>query len=189
MKTSAQFQGERALFNASTTGFSLIAGQRRQEGRTNQLFYTHCKRNGHTMEKCYKIHGYLGSNKQGGRPRTFRNANNGWTDAKKTKEPATIPSLPGLSQDQSRQLFQFLSNLTVGGGSKQEEEEASASAAYMAGISQVLKSIHYLCSLAHDALILDSGASEHICSEQTILHDLCHLQQPILVNLYKWFTS
>ena len=53
----------------------------------------------------------------------------------------------------------------------------------MAGTSQVLKSIHCLCALGHDAWILDSEVSEHTCSEQTILHDLCHLQQPILVNL------
>jgi len=99
VKDSAQFQGEGASFNANTTNFRQAARQRRQEGKRNQLFCTHCKRNGHILEKCYKIHGYPGSNKQGGRPRTFRNANNAWTDAKKTKEPTAIPSLPGLSQD------------------------------------------------------------------------------------------
>ena len=45
----------------------------------------------------------------------------------------------------------------------------------MVGISQVLKSIYCFCALRHDAGILDSGASEHMCSEQTVLHDLCSL--------------
>jgi len=116
------------------------------------------------MEKCYKLHGYPNSSKQGSRPRTYRSANNAWTDAEKPEEHATtaIPSLPGLNQEQSRQLFQFLTNLTAGGGNKQEEKEASASTAYMASISQVLKTIHCLCAFGHDAWILDSGASEHV---------------------------
>jgi len=80
-------------------------------------------------------------------------------------------------------LIQFLSNLTASGGSKQEEEEVNASAAYMAGITRVLNSIHCLCALGNDAWILDSGASEHMCSDQAVLHDLASLRQPILVNL------
>ena len=59
--------------------------------------------------------------------------------------------------------------MTGGGGSKQEAEEASASAAYMAGISQVLRSIHCLCALGHDAWILDNGASEHMYSQICML--------------------
>ena len=50
----------------------------------------------------------------------------------------------------------------AGGGNKQEEEEATASAAYIAGISQILESIHCLCALGHDAWILDSDTSEHV---------------------------
>ena len=135
------------------------------------------------MEKCYKIHGYPGPNKQGGRPKSFRNANNVFTDPEKTEESAAIPSLPGLNQEQSRQLFQFLTNLTANGSNKQEGEEATASATYMAGMSKVLESIHCLCALGKDAWILDNSASDHMCSDQSLLHDLCSLQQPILVNL------
>ena len=137
------------------------------------------------MEKYNKIHGYPGTNKQGGRPKAYKGANNVWTSADKAEEPIAVPSLPGLSQDQSRQLFQFLSNLTATGGSsrQQEEEEVNALAAYMAGISHILKSIHCLCALGHDDWILDSGASEHMCSKEATLHDLSLLQQPILVNL------
>ena len=53
----------------------------------------------------------------------------------------------------------------------------------MAGIRQVLNSISCLCALGHDAWILDSGASDHMCSEESLLCDLCILQQPILVKL------
>ena len=73
--------------------------------------------------------------------------------------------------------------MTAGGGNKQQGEEASASAVYMAGTSQALQSIHCLCALGSDAWIIDSGASEHMCSEITVLYDLCSLQRPVLVNL------
>ena len=109
-----------------------------------------------------------------------------WINAARTEDTAisaAIPSLPGLNPDQSKHLFQFLSQLTAGGSNKQDGEEANASAAYMVGINPVLKSIYCLCALGHDAWILDSGASEHMCSEQTRLYELCVLQQPILVNL------
>jgi len=73
--------------------------------------------------------------------------------------------------------------LTSSGGSKQQEDEANISAAYIVGINQVLQSIHCLCAVGNDAWIINSGASEHMCSEGTVLHDLCSLQQPVLVNL------
>ena len=97
VKSSAQFQGEAASFNASTVTYNQITGQRKPEGRRSQLFCTHCKRTGHTIEKCYKIHGYPGPNKQGGRPKNFRNANNVFTDPEKSEESAAVPSLPGLT--------------------------------------------------------------------------------------------
>jgi len=53
----------------------------------------------------------------------------------------------------------------------------------MAGITQVLSNTHCLCALENDVWILDSGASEHMCSEKLVLHDLCPLREPILVNL------
>ena len=53
----------------------------------------------------------------------------------------------------------------------------------MAGINQALRAIHCLNIVGHDAWILDSGASEHMCSEKTVLQDLCDLQCPIYVKL------
>ena len=58
VKTNAQFQGEGASFTASVASFNSSGGPRRQEGRRIQLFCIHCKWNGHTVERCYKIHGY-----------------------------------------------------------------------------------------------------------------------------------
>ena len=180
VRNNSQFQGEGASFSASTTSYTQAGGQKRPEVKRSQLFCTHCKRNGHTVERCYKVHGYP---RKQSKPRTYRGANHAWAETERVEE-STAPSLPGLSQEQSRQLYQFLSNLTAGNSSSRNEgEEASASVAYMAGITQVLSNTHCLCALGSDVWILDSGASEHMCSEKGALHDLCPLRQPILVNL------
>ena len=77
------------------------------------------------MDKCYKLHGYPSNNRQGGKGRPFRGANSAYGDQDPQTEPisaaqvSTNPNttiLPGLNQEQFKQLSQFLSNLTTGGG-------------------------------------------------------------------------
>ena len=185
MRNNVLFQGEGASFNVNTNNFVQMGGQKKPDGKRSPLFCSHCKRNGHTVERCYKLHGYPNSGRQSGRPRAFRGANNVWTDAEKSDDPTAVavPALPGLNQEQSRQLLQFITNLTTNVNQSQKEEEANASAAYMAGINQALRAIHCLNTVGYDAWILDSGASEHMCSEKTVLQDLCDLQCPIYVKL------
>ena len=179
VRSFGPFQGEGASFHVNISNSTQAAAQRRQEGRRSQLFCTHCKRSGHTMDKCYKIHGYPNSGKQTSKPRQYRAANNVWACSEGTQDP---PAFPGLNQEQSKQLVQFITNLTTNASHKQEEE-ATTSATHMAGMNEVLKTIHCLSAVQYDAWILDSGASEHMCSERTILHDISMLQHPIYVNL------
>ena len=89
--------------------------------------------------------------------------------------------IPGLSQEQSKQLLQFISNLI--GTINTKSVDASASAAHMVGIHQVLNVVHSFCALSHDIWILDSGASERISSKQEFLHDVSKLTYPIMVNM------
>jgi len=64
------FAARVGLHNAPRNPFT-----KRPEGRRASLFYSHCKRTGHIMDKCYKLHGYPNNNRQGGRGRTLRGAN------------------------------------------------------------------------------------------------------------------
>ena len=89
--------------------------------------------------------------------------------------------IPGLSQEQSKQLLQFISNLTGTVGTR--SVDISASAAHMAGIHQVLNAVHSFCALSHDMRIIDSGASEQMNSKQEFLHDVTKLTYPIMVNM------
>lgn len=116
VKSGGIFQTESASFSAET---SQISGQssgrllqaRKQEGGKPRPYCSHYKRQGHTMETCYKIHGY--PNRQGGKNKNYRGANGAWGEQEsQTDQLSSTPILPGLNQEQSKQLFQFLTNLT-----------------------------------------------------------------------------
>ena len=53
----------------------------------------------------------------------------------------------------------------------------------MAGIHLASNSIQCLCAINNNTWILDSWASEQLCSNSSILHDICLLEQPMMVNL------
>ena len=61
--------------------------------------------------------------------------------------------------------------------------EIVASAAHMEGITYALNTVHSFCVLNKGMWIIDSGASEHTCSEQSLLQKLSLLKYPVLVNL------
>jgi len=56
VRTEPQFLGDNASFTAGTT--KPIAVQRRPDNKRSNLFCEHCKKPGHTVDRCYKIHGY-----------------------------------------------------------------------------------------------------------------------------------
>jgi len=186
VKQGSYFQAESASFNASTNS-SLDARPypgKKIKGKKSQLFCEHYKRNNHTVDKCYKLHGYPNS-RPGARNRSTRAANHAWGEQFNDKDPSevAVPSLPGLSQEQSKQLMQFLTTLTAGNDQRTSPKESTGSAAHMAGTMYALSAVNCFCSLSHGSWILDSGASDHICSDKTFLHDLSVLSVPVMVKL------
>jgi len=96
-------------------------------------------------------------------------------------------NLPGLNAEQSKQLCQFLSNLTSSGQQKTVDQDNTG--AYMAGIITLTTTIcnsNAICCLSklkNGSWILDSGASDHMSSSAEDLHDIRLLNNPILVSL------
>ena len=74
-----QFQIESASFNASSSNNNDVKALpgRKSEGKRPQHYCEHCKRTDHTIDKCYKLHGYP-NNKQGARNKTLRTVNSAW---------------------------------------------------------------------------------------------------------------
>ena len=191
VRSEHQFPTENASFTASSP-----KAAKRPEGRRSALFCEHCKRPGHTMDRCYKIHGYpnksQGKGKGGYSHTVNRKAYNSWTEQPAQEASVNQPeiqtsTLPGLNPDQSKQLYQFLANLTSGNTSKSSEPEVNT--ANMAGICSSMTAVHhtnvicFTCQLGNDAWIIDSGASDHMSYDANFLHDLRLLDTPIHVSL------
>jgi len=109
----------------------------------------------------------------------------------------TPVQLPGLDAEQSKQLLQFLTTLQ---STKQSPQESYGSlghsshqegySAHMAGINPTL--LQYIasattvcctCKLEGRMWIIDSGASDHMVSDNTLLCNISYLKHPILITL------
>ena len=179
-----QFPSESTSFNVNTSankGGNAVKGSasRRLDGKRSNLFCEHCKRSGHIVDRCNKIHGYPDNtnSRQGGRGRFHKTTNNAWGECEGQSEsvastpPASSPSLlPELNQEQSKQLLAFLSNLTS--STEAKSGDATVSTTHMAGICFALNAMHNFCTFSQDTWIIDLGASEHMCSRQDSLQDL-----------------
>lgn len=162
VKQGSEYHIEAASFSVGvnqnmTNNTARNLPSKRPENRRSQLFCDHCRRSGHTVDKCYKIHGY--PNKQGGKSKVYRSANNAWGEQETQLENSPTTTLPGLSSEQSKQLLQFLTILTAGAGQRSNIPETTASAVTMAGMVHALNAIHSLCALSQETWILDSGAT------------------------------
>ena len=160
-------------------------------GKRSQLFCDHCKRTGHTIDKCYKLHGYPtrpGNRGRGGYgSASSRRAYSTWTEHTE-QVAATAPALPGLNTKQSQQLFQFLSNLTNTGPEKHGEQDNTGThlaAGIVACGSSIYDSQFLSClsQLENGVWILDSGASDHMSYDHEALVDLQFFKQPLSVTL------
>jgi len=194
IKNEQPFLSDTASFSAGTAKFS--SQSKKPDNKRSSLFCDHCKRPGHIVEKCYKLHGYpsrpQGRGRGGFNQPSSRKACNTWTEQTSPGISANQaeqqpPTLPGLNPEQCKQLYQFLSNLTNTSTPKANDSEENT--ANMAGIFSSLihsydfRAICMSCQLKGDIWILDSGASDHMSYDAKYLHNLKPLDTPITVSL------
>ena len=112
VKNEHHFLSDDASFSASTTKPSPIP--KRPDSRRSALFCDHYKKPGHTIERCYKIHGYPSKPQDKGRggynQTSSKRAYNTWTeqtaqDIQANQAEMQAPALPGLNYEQSKQLY------------------------------------------------------------------------------------
>lgn len=115
----------------------------------HKLFCDHCKIRGHSVDKCWKIHGY---------PSSFKNSwkkNDVGTSMVNNISHDNIVqennTEPRLTQEQYNQLMSLLSRQQTA-----TEKEPTPSTTSFAGKTCLL-------SKSFSPWILDSGASDHIC--------------------------
>ncbi|OIT38548.1 hypothetical protein A4A49_59384, partial [Nicotiana attenuata] len=140
-------------------------------------FCDRCKRQGHTKDKCYKLHGYPQGSNQGPQqykqnPQGYNNNTrfnkgrnamaNAVTNVETREELNHQEETQGmsLSREQYGQIVNLLQHFQMGNTA---DNPASANIA--------------------DLWILDSGASHHMTFNKTHLQNITYLPYPVLVKL------
>lgn len=140
-----------------------------------QYFCDHCKIHGHSIQRCFKIHGYPPGHKFYNKNKKIAAAVQVEPDNTEENPSSTSASqvpIPGLTADQYAQLMVLLQK------SSSESLEASHSG-FMAG-----NKICLFSSFRKDSWIIDSGASDHISPNLSLFFDVrpilqhCHITMP-----------
>ncbi|XP_070040732.1 uncharacterized protein [Nicotiana tomentosiformis] len=133
----------------------------------------YCKKPGHTVEKCYRLHGF---------PPEFK-----FTKNKKSVSciQGDIPHPPVIScyQSASREFFSssWLYQRTI---STPLDYVSTSSSLFTAYVVESVDSHVCASSQANgDPWILDSGATNHMTPHKHLLHDIMPLVRPFLVTL------
>ncbi|XP_019264489.1 PREDICTED: uncharacterized protein LOC109242112 [Nicotiana attenuata] len=142
---------------------------------------------GHTLDKCYRIVGFPPDFKFT-KPRKFQgNAHSNATISEDfsintTNGAEGTSSGKGLTQEQHSQLFQLLQQVKISPQSEQNSEAIVN--ANCAGID--LPNLKHIICFSHvypNTWIIDSGASEHMTSDISILFNIISLSIPLYINL------
>lgn len=122
----------------------------------NFYYCTHCKMNGHSIERCFKIHGFPPGfkSKQDRKIAAFsqttgNDQNDDQSDASSSSNPSSIVS--PFSAEQYNQLLELLDKQRI----SSKDQDATTGHALLAG---------KVCLMSHSSTnwFLDSGATDHI---------------------------
>lgn len=133
---------------------------------TKQYFCEHCKVPGHSVERCFKIHGYSHGFKQNP-PRRYAAYASG-------EESTDVNQMEGVTETSSSNLAPHITldqyNHLLSMINKQKDQDSSYSGAGSEiGCSGLFAGTHCLLSYTStDDWILDSGASDHMCHDLTL---------------------
>ena len=146
--------------NTQTGGFhsgsnTSFRPSQRSTGQDKRLFYCdHCKITGHTIQRCYKIHGYAPGHRLYKGKRVAAAVHNEQPNYSPVVQSSS--AAPPLTSEQHTQLMQLLSKYSSDMNSNIGSEDIGA-AGFLAG-----KGYCMVTFFAHKTWILDSGASDHI---------------------------
>ncbi|XP_012835096.1 PREDICTED: uncharacterized protein LOC105955841, partial [Erythranthe guttata] len=185
---SSHVESSGSVFSVKNEGFKRsINNQFYNTGfkKKERSFCTHCNMQGHTVEKCYKLHGYPPSYKpQKSRFSSPANQVSGFDsslDSHSSDSGVSSQHVDGYLQSMTpSQCQQFMSMFSSHMAAQQQQSAASAqpqSSAHGADTATV-SCVTGTCalsgapSLSSTDWILDSGASKHICHDKQLFINL-----------------
>ncbi|XP_073017753.1 uncharacterized protein [Primulina eburnea] len=147
-----------------------------KDGRGNKIdnrpMCSHCNITGHTMDKCYKIHGY-----PSGHPRHKTKQIDTKMHVNQVRGATCLPEKAvnhagdALSPEHCKQRIAFLSSqLQIGCGPSSDSQQHENCEASVSCFSGTFPSYLNLISNIHRHWVLDTGATYHICCSLSMYH-------------------
>ncbi|XP_070016954.1 uncharacterized protein [Nicotiana sylvestris] len=164
------------------------------DGTRNSLICKYCKKPGHSIDKCYKLHGYPPHFKFNKGPPHRRSAAHVELDSHSANfvsgssvgptEHQESSVIPSLTKDQYSQLMTLLQQSQISASPHSPPLLASAN---FAGKLMPYEGVSYgacmLSSVNGIVCIIDPGATDHMTSIKSLLFDIITLPIPYLVSL------
>ncbi|XP_059315503.1 uncharacterized protein LOC132066145 [Lycium ferocissimum] len=170
-----------ASFHASfNTGGSKFAPKVQFDPQKASLYCKYCKRTGHVIEKCHRLHGYPSNFKftKGSGP----NSGPRKVAAKAACESYPTDSSTSLTKDEHSQLQFLLHKTHISPGSSHSLMASTHFVGRVATHSVLLKPCLF-SKVDSSVWIIDSGASDHMTSKLSLLFNIKPLSIPCLVSL------
>ncbi|XP_075096358.1 uncharacterized protein LOC142174459 [Nicotiana tabacum] len=143
---------------------------------------SYCKKPGHSIHKCYRIHEFPADFKftrekrfQGGaqaNKASFSNEEN---------EQGSASGVQNLTKENVAELLQLLQQVKVGHSSA-ETSDVATNVSY-AGMTNLCEDLACLIQINDESWILDSGTIEHMSFNKVFFIDLKTLAKPLIVKL------
>lgn len=140
----------------------------------------YCKKTGHTIDQCYKIHGFPDDFKFT-KPKRYQKgpvAGNVFSTGEASQQGnSDHAALNSLSPENVSQLLGLLQKMN------QKDQAESSANMISSGITKSLESHACLLKIDKCSWILDSGASEHITTDRSFFTNINPFTEPITVTL------
>lgn len=151
---------------------------KRRDGQRSPPIYSHCGIKGHVVDRCYKLHGYppgykFGNSNSAQNPKPVAEVDKQPENSGKPNQSAFFAS---LSADQYSQLMSMLQSHL---GSSTSPNTQKAEVNHITSTCLSINSSNDTGFL--QAWVIDSGASSHICCNQTLFVNLRPAMNTILL--------
>ncbi|XP_074352929.1 uncharacterized protein LOC141692088 [Apium graveolens] len=152
----------------------------------SNLQCNYCKKSGHLIDICYRLHGFPNDFKFN-KPKKFtanvdvsgsigNSVQTNYADVNSNDLPYATPvsSPAGLTQDMYNQLVSLLKNV---------QPTHNTSSANFSGNSIDLPYVTCLSAFHNNVWIIDSGANNHMCNNKHMFNSSTSISQPIHISL------
>ncbi|OIT23628.1 hypothetical protein A4A49_59440, partial [Nicotiana attenuata] len=184
------YPGDSASFNVATqsANFSKFKDNKGHKGifqsKKGNGICAYCKNPGHTIEQCYRLHGFPTdfkfTNQKKFQGRGHVQANNIFNSEEARVQPTNnAENVQALTQENVAELLQLLQQVKLG---QQGVSTSDASANLScAGIAKFFDSYACFFQIDSNSWILDSGATEHMCFSRKFFIEFKALPKPLMV--------